>query len=390
MKNIIIADSAGFCAGVTKAVHLAEYELSQRRELWCLGELIHNHDEINRLSKLGLRTANTLEEIPDGVPVLIRSHGVGRSIYTSLSARGCEIIDGTCGKVSHIHRIAQDTENEGRQLIVFGDPEHPEVCGICGWCKNSVVVRNIEELDAYLNLCAESPKKPVTLAFQSTETQKNFKFSVNLIKKICTNAKVFDTICNATQIRQSEALDLGKKCNAVVVVGGKHSANSRHLVAICAEVCDNVFFAENAKEVDLSPLVAFDTIGITAGASVPQHIIKEVVQKMYDEMNQMNQVAEPSVESIGDAAEAVVEAVAESAVEAVEATADSVVEAVEAAVEPAVEAVEAAVEPAVEAAVEPAVEAVEPVIEAVENDAKPVIEGEKSFAELLEDEDSVK
>lgn len=287
MREIIVAESAGFCAGVARSVRMAEQALGAYGEVWCLGELIHNRDEIRRLEQLGMKTAEALDDIPNGAVVLIRSHGVGRTVMEQLQTKCCTLIDATCGRVDYIHKLAREAEEQGRQLIVFGDPNHPEVEGITDWCSNSIVVENTEQLLEVLRQPGFSREMPLSLVFQSTETQKNFKLSEKIAKNLYTNAKVFDTICSATQIRQSEALDLAKKCDAVVVIGGKHSANSRHLVEICAEVCDTVLFAENAAEVDVSPLVAFGTIGITAGASVPQRIIKEVKQKMCDEIKEV-------------------------------------------------------------------------------------------------------
>ena len=292
MKRLIVAESAGFCAGVARAVALAEKAIAEEGALWCLGELIHNRDEVERLERLGMRTAQSVEEIPDGAAVLIRSHGVGRDIYAALREKSCRIIDGTCGRVQRIHRIAARAAEEGRTLVVLGAASHPEVQGICGWCPQSVVVESVEKLEAALRENCDLNPNGVFLVFQSTETQEHLKKSKEIQKNICTNCELFDTICDATQIRQSEALDLGQKCDAVVVVGGRHSANSRHLVEICAEVCDTVLFAENAAELDISPLVAFDTVGITAGASVPKRILKEVEQKMSDEIKETVEVNE--------------------------------------------------------------------------------------------------
>ena len=307
MKRIILAKSAGFCAGVARSVAMAERALAERGEVWCLGELIHNTDEVARLSAAGMKIAERAEEIPDGATVLLRSHGVGKPVYDALEARDCRILDGTCGRVKYIHRIAARAEAEGKTLVIFGKKDHPEVQGICGWCADSVVVEDICDLERALEDIAKKNANGSYLVFQSTETQANLKKSQEIQKKICTNCEIFDTICDATQIRQSEALDLGQKCDAVVVIGGKHSANSRHLVEICAEVCDRVLFVENAAELALSPLAALDTVGITAGASVPERVIKEVKQKMCDEIketvevNQTAEISEP-VEAIETAA----------------------------------------------------------------------------------------
>ena len=292
MKRIVVAPNAGFCAGVARSVAMAEQALAEYGTVWCLGALIHNRDEVARLEALGMKTAETPEEIPDGAAVLIRSHGVERSVYDALAARGCRVIDSTCGRVRRIHQIAAKAAAQGKRLVVFGAADHPEVRGICGWNPESTVVESVEAFEAVARKDAESGADSAFVVFQSTETQEHLKKSQEIQKKICTNYELFDTICNATQIRQSEALDLAKECDAVVVVGGKHSANSRHLVEICAEICDKVLFVENAAELAISPLVAFDTIGITAGASVPMRIIKEVIQKMCDEIKETVEVTE--------------------------------------------------------------------------------------------------
>ncbi len=292
MKNVVIAKSAGFCAGVDRSVKLAERALEEYGGIICYGELIHNREEVSRLEKAGMRTVNAIEDIPDGSRVLIRAHGISRAEFSAIEAKGCEIIDGTCGKVAKVHRIAEETEREARQLIIIGDENHPEVKGISGYCEGSIVFADGEELEKWLNDEPERQKMPISVVFQTTQTKKVFNFCENLIKKLCTNARVFDTICFATQTRQAEASDLASGCDAMVVVGGKHSANSRHLVRICAENCPNVVFIENAAELDIASLVAFDTIGVTAGASVPVCIIKEVKQKMCDEIKEMTTAVE--------------------------------------------------------------------------------------------------
>ena len=290
MRTVTVAAHAGFCAGVKRSVALAEKALSEHDTVWCLGELIHNRQEMERLAALGLRTAARPEDVPDGAAVLLRAHGEGRAVPESLAARGCTVVDTTCPRVSRIQRLAADAAARGRAVVVFGDPDHAEIRGILGWCPGAEVVRTVGELERLLTENSKFTKNALTLLFQSTETRRNFELSENSAKKLCTNPEIFDTICDATQIRQTEALDLGQKCDAVVVIGGKHSANSRHLTEICAEVCPCVLFVESAEELDLSPLVALDTIGITAGASVPERIIKEVKQKMCDEIKETTAV----------------------------------------------------------------------------------------------------
>ena len=145
MKHIIVAESAGFCAGVARSVRIAEETLAKYGEAWCIGELIHNHDEVVRLENLGLKTAMSANDVPNDSVVVIRSHGEPKSVYDVLAARGCTIVDATCGRVERIHQIAEDTGKTGGHLIVFGDRNHPEVVGICGWCESCSVVSSPEE-----------------------------------------------------------------------------------------------------------------------------------------------------------------------------------------------------------------------------------------------------
>ena len=345
--NVILAKNAGFCAGVARSVAAAEEALAKYGAVWCIGDLIHNRDEMRRLAGLGLRTVRSADEVPSGAPVLIRAHGEPPETYAVLREKGAIVLDTTCGKVEDIHRIARETAAQGGTLIVFGDAAHPEVRGIAGWCSPHFVVNSPEELEKLLKSDRISGANVVNLVFQSTETQYNFANSQKIQKKICTNGKIFDTICDTTQSRQSEAHNLAERCDAMVVVGDPNSANSRHLAEICAEICGRVFFVNSAEDLDVTRFAALDTVGVTAGASVPARIFKEVKQKM-DEMKEMNQVTE---------------AVTEAAEQIVTETANEI------------PAPEVAAEAVREAAAEAAPEAA----------AEPVPEAEKSFEELLED-----
>ena len=292
MKELIIAESAGFCGGVARSVKLADKALEDFGAIICYGELIHNREEVSRLEKAGMLTVEHIDDIPDGANVLIRAHGISRKEYAAIESKGCAIIDGTCVKVAKVHKIAEEAEKAGRKLIIIGDENHPEVRGIAGCCDDSIVFDDGEKLEKWLMEDPERQNNPITMVFQTTQTKKVFNFCENLIKKLCTNAQVFDTICFATQTRQAEASALASTCDAMVVVGGKHSANSRHLVGICEENCPTVVFVENADELDMLSLVAFDTIGVTAGASVPDRIIKEVKTKMCEEIKEMTTAVE--------------------------------------------------------------------------------------------------
>ncbi len=303
--KVRVAPSAGFCFGVDRAVSMTEDVLASEGSCWCLGELIHNRDVVERLAARGLRTAQTAEDVPAGESVIIRSHGVSKAERDALEAKGCRIVDATCPKVARIHKIVERAGQEGRQVVVFGEPDHPEVKGICGWCQGAAVVQSLEEFQLWAEKASISTDASLTVVFQTTSNRENSEQSINSLKKLYTNGKLFDTICNATSIRQNEARELAAACDAVVVVGGRHSANSIHLAEICRGGCERIQFVENADELDLNALSGCASVGVTAGASTPSWIIKEVVNKM-NEPEIMKE--EPVVEEAPAAEEPVVEA----------------------------------------------------------------------------------
>ena len=284
MRELRVAQSAGFCFGVSRSVDMAEKLLKERGSCASFGELIHNEDVVRRLEAGGLRVIQKPDELEAGEHVLIRAHGVSREIYERLEKAGGEVADATCPKVKAIHTIVSRAAAEGRFVIIIGMPKHPEVEGICGWCGEHAVFENSQDLEIWLDKNAEYWGKPITVVVQTTQTRSNFTECCNVIKKRCTNAKISDTICLATFTRQEEAARLASECDAMVVIGGKHSANSVHLAQICAEQCSNVQFIENARELDMDRLKDADVVGLTAGASTPAWIIKEVRNKMSDEI----------------------------------------------------------------------------------------------------------
>lgn len=302
-KILYIADSAGFCFGVNRSVRLAEEMLtSSDRPCYSLGELIHNCYVVADLQSRGLKASHTAAEIPDGAAVIIRSHGVSEAEHTTLFEKGAVITDATCPKVTHIHNLVSEAEEDGRLPVIIGTAEHPEVVAICGWCNNSLVFSDASEFEQWLSSAEENRRKALTVVFQTTQTQKNLDETKKILKKLCTNFKVFDTICSATSIRQHDAAVLSQKCDAMVVIGAQHSANSVHLAEICSEHCNNVQFISSAKELNLAAFDEADTIGITAGASTPAWIIKEVKQTMSDEMKIVEATAAQAAEETAPAA----------------------------------------------------------------------------------------
>lgn len=284
MKEVRLAESAGFCFGVSRSVDMAEKLIDEKGACASYGQLIHNEDAVARLAARGLRVVTEPGEVKPGETVLIRAHGVAREVYAQLERAGGEIVDATCPKVKAIHTIVSHAAAEGRHVLIIGMPKHPEVEGICGWCGAHNVFENARELALWLDKNTEYWEKPITVVVQTTQTRSNFTECCNVIKKRCTNAKISDTICLATFTRQEEAARLASECDAMVVIGGRHSANSVHLAQICREYCHNVQFIENASELDGDKLRSAGIVGLTAGASTPAWIIKEVRNKMSDEI----------------------------------------------------------------------------------------------------------
>lgn len=317
MSRVILAKSAGFCFGVSRSVKMAE-ELLKSGPCKSLGPLIHNEDVVSDLARRGLEVISDPSEVRPGDRVMIRSHGVSQAVEDALRAAGAEITDATCTNVSRIHRLVAEASANGRQVIVIGTAGHPEVQAICGRCTEPVVVGNAAELANWLENNVDKRTEPITVVVQTTQTENNLRECEKLIKKWCTKAEIFDTICFATSIRQEEAVKLASACGAMVVIGGKNSANSLHLAELCAERCANTQFVENSAQLDTGVLRDVETIGMTAGASAPSWIIKEVLDKMSDEiMIQENPEAAPVEEAPVQA----VEQPAEEAAPAVEAEA---------------------------------------------------------------------
>ena len=280
--SVTVAKTAGFCFGVRRAVDLAEQQAGKNGVIYAYGEIIHNMHEIRRLEERGVRTAHTLEEIPDGAKVLIRAHGVPRTVYDTLAAKNCEVFDATCPFVQKIHRIADRESRHGRLIVILGSAGHPEVVGIQGWCGESVVLEGEEQARAFTER-SEMVDRPLAVVAQTTVNRAIWNISVGLIKKRCTNLKIFDTICKATDERQSEARLLAGASDQMIVIGDKKSSNTKRLYEISRSLCKNVLYIEDAAELTTQELCRDGRVGITAGASTPAWIIKEVSNMMSEE-----------------------------------------------------------------------------------------------------------
>ena len=277
------AKSAGFCFGVARAVHMAQKLAAEVDSPRMLGTVIHNDHVVGELAAQGMRVYHSPQEAVAGDSVLLRAHGEGRRVYEELEKRGATVVDATCPKVAKVQQIVHDAEEEGRQPVMIGDPKHPEVIGIGGWCKELLVFSGPEDLEKWLLSVENRDDLAITVVSQTTLIRKNWESSLKILKKLCTNLKIFDTICSATSTRQSEAAEIAATVDAMVVVGDPKSANTKHLTEICRLHCSRVFQIENADELPRTELSDCCVVGLTAGASTPASIIKEVNKTMTEE-----------------------------------------------------------------------------------------------------------
>ena len=286
--SVELAKSAGFCYGVKRAVEMAE-QAARSGGAVLLGPVIHNDHVVSKLEREGAVLVRTVEEVPPGAAVILRSHGEARRVHEALAEKGCRIVDTACPNVQRIHRLVAEAEAAGRQPVIIGTPDHPEIVAIAGWCSHPVVLPDGAALAAWL---AESPERrelPLTLVSQTTSTRKIWEDAIETAKKECTNAEIFDTICNATYIRQSEAQELAARCDAMIIIGDRKSSNTKRLSELCRALCSRVVSIEGAEELEPASFAGAASIGITAGASTPGWIIKEVYDKMSDEIMEIEE-----------------------------------------------------------------------------------------------------
>ncbi len=283
--RVTLAKSAGFCFGVSRAVELVEQAASSGKKVATLGPIIHNRHVVARFESLGVRVINAPEEALPGEAVIIRSHGVSRDVYERLQNQNVEIIDATCPFVKRIHGIVSRAEEEGALPIIIGTKTHPEVEGIAGWCGACQVFENQNELETWAKDHPELRNSSICIVSQTTSTESLWNSCVDFAKKQFTNLKIFDTICKATECRQSEAAQLSRICGAMVVVGDLSSSNTGRLAMICREHCKQVHLVDNASELKPEDFRGVRVVGITAGASTPAWIIKEVYKTMSEITN---------------------------------------------------------------------------------------------------------
>ena len=371
--SVTLAESAGFCFGVDRAVKLVMETAESGKPAVTLGPIIHNRHVVQRLNELGVQEISDIQDIPPGSTVILRSHGVSRAVQEALEQRGYDIVDATCPFVKRIHNHVMQAEQEGRTPLIFGVREHPEVQAIAGWTRTGVILESSQELLDWLDEAPNRRDLPLAAVCQTTSTQFFWNSCTEILKKECTNAKIFDTICYATEIRQKEAQALAASSDCMIVVGDSSSSNTRRLAEICRQCCGNVVFVDNADELSKVSVHHATSVGITAGASTPAWIIKEVYNRMSEEILNEATVEESVVEAVQEAAAPVEEA---AVIAAAEEAAPEAPVAEEAAPEAPAEEVPAAEEPAAEAPVAEEPVAAEPTAE------EPA--GEESFEALLD------
>ena len=282
--QIILAKTAGFCFGVDRAVEMVNESVRRGNKTATLGPIIHNRHVVERFLKQGLREIAVPAQAEPGETVIIRAHGVPKQVQQELCARGVPVLDATCPFVKKIHTIVKDETEKGRRIIIFGSPVHPEVEAIASFCCEPVIVQSPEELENWLTQEPQRRKMPLSMVSQTTSSQKMWKSCAEIAKKVCTNCEIFDTICRATEMRQEEAAILSQKCDAMVVVGDARSSNTGRLAMICEQYCKKVSLVDQADDLEMSLFSGANTVGITAGASTPSWIIKEVNNKMSEEL----------------------------------------------------------------------------------------------------------
>ena len=283
--SVTIAESAGFCFGVNRAVEMVERVAKNGKRVCTLGPIIHNRHVVEKFDGMGVRVINSPEEAVSGMTVIIRSHGVSRDVYQRLEKQGVEIVDATCPFVKRIHGIVSRACGEGRLPIIIGTRAHPEVEGIAGWCSECLIFESPEELENWIKTADPARDMPICMVSQTTSTEFLWKMCGKIAKKQFTNLKIFDTICRATEIRQNEAAELSKTAQAMVVVGDPKSSNTGRLAMICREHCERVALVDNAADLNPELFRGVADVGITAGASTPAWIIKEVNKTMSEIIN---------------------------------------------------------------------------------------------------------
>ena len=280
--EIRLAECAGFCFGVKRAIDTVYEQLAKGKTIYTYGPIVHNEEVVRELTEKGvgvLENREALEKLPvqeggsEAAAVIIRAHGVPAEIYRLLEEKGLECIDATCPFVKRIHRIVEKESREGSHIVIIGNPGHPEVEGIAGWCSEAATV--LEEPEEAVNFIPPEGRK-LCVVSQTTFNYNKFQYIVEIFEKKGYNVSVVNTICNATEERQQSARALAREADVMIVIGGKHSSNSKKLYEICREECADTYFIQTLDDLHLELPKSVRLVGITAGASTPNKLIEEV------------------------------------------------------------------------------------------------------------------
>ena len=283
--KIKVAENIGFCFGVNRAIDIVEKLLDEGKSVCTYGPIIHNKQLVDELTQKGARVVENPDEVKDGEILVMCSHGVAQSVFDEAEKLNIEYKDATCPFVAKIHKIVTEASSDGRIVLVAGDKNHKEVRGILGHTNGECYTfMSEEELLELFENGKISANSPITAVSQTTFNNEIWDICQKTLKKVCTNTKIFDTICNATAKRQDEASALSKECDGMVVIGGKHSSNTTKLYDICLENCANTIHIETAEEYDAVRFADCDLVGVVAGASAPARIIKEVLATMSEKL----------------------------------------------------------------------------------------------------------
>ena len=290
MKNVVLAKSAGFCFGVKRAVNMVYEEIEKVSKngsdvpIYTYGPIIHNDEVVKDFASKGVTLVKELSELanlPKG-KIIVRSHGISRAEYEEMEQYGFTVVDATCPFVRKIHRIVDEHSKLGEYIIIVGNPQHPEVCGIRGWV-NGDAVTILESREEAENFVLQEDKK-ICIVSQTTFNYNKFQDLVEIVSKKGYNISVLNTICNATEERQTEARQIAKEVEAMIVIGDKHSSNTQKLFEICNTECEKTYYIQTSKDMDYSLLESINNVGITAGASTPNNIIEEVSKNVRNEL----------------------------------------------------------------------------------------------------------
>ncbi|MBO6195967.1 MAG: 4-hydroxy-3-methylbut-2-enyl diphosphate reductase [Butyrivibrio sp.] len=274
--EVIVAEHAGFCFGVTKAVETVYEQIEKENSnIYTYGPIIHNETVVSDLEKKGVKVIESVDEL-EGIgsgTVVIRSHGVTKEVHQKLEQSGLNVIDATCPFVKRIHRIVEEESKKGKSIIVVGSESHPEVEGIVSYATGPVYV--VDSPEKAMEFEGDR-KLEYTVVSQTTFNKNKFQETIEIFKNVGYNINIVNTICNATDERQTEAEEIASRADVMIVIGGTHSSNSRKLYEICANKCTNTYFIQTLDDLHLEIPKSAKLIGITAGASTPKNIIEEV------------------------------------------------------------------------------------------------------------------